>query len=111
VIPPRLLPHEVTVTAPGTTSDGYGEPSPDWDTPGVRTITARMQQVGAREVSDGRSGQVGDWRMQTNDLTLAADERITWKGITFEVVGAPAFPADGTGSPHHCEAQLRVVTG
>lgn len=111
-IPDSMLPHEVTIVRPATTTDAYGNDVRDYGVAATRTeIRAWMQQDRRAEPrEDGRDPLEQAWLMLTNHEDVQGLDRVEWSGPTFEVEGPPE-PAYTPAGFHHTEATLRVVTG
>lgn len=112
-IPDRLLPHEVTLVRPATSTETYGNTKYDYSV-GVATrtvIAAWLQQdQRAEPVTDGRAPLVQKWLMLTNHADVRGRDRIEHGTLTFEVDGPPA-PVHTPASQHHVEATLKAVAG
>ncbi|HEY1395022.1 hypothetical protein [Roseateles sp.] len=112
-IPDTMLPHEVTVVRPATTTDTYGSQVRDYGGAATRTAGVRawlQQDRRAEPREDGRDPLEQAWLMLTNHADVQGLDRIEWTGPTFEVEGPPE-PAYTPAGFHHTEATLRVVTG
>jgi hypothetical protein len=109
VLPERLLPHSVTYTEPGYTTDRYGNSVPDYSAGTTSTGKARIEMVmtqNPNEVTNGRDDATSVWRIFTNDA-INMRTRITWGSRVFDVDGEVA-PTYGLTGPHHYEAILRL---
>lgn len=108
---PRMLPHSVTVTTPGRSTDGYGNEALDYVT-GVtaRTIAAYVQPRPGTENTDGRNAVERVWVMFTTAPVEALD-RVTWEGRVYEVDGQPQRWDVPGRRTHHYESNLRAVEG
>lgn len=112
MIPPRLLPHQVTVVHPAASTGGYGDNSLDYGAGATRvSVPARLEQVQGREVSTARDAQVADWSLFSNYLSISGVDRVEFNGVIFEVVGPVESAATGRGAAHHTHARLRTVAG
>mgnify|MGYP003618564694 CR=1 FL=1 len=112
-LPARLLPTVATVTRPGQVLDRYGSLVDDWGYGYATTFTilCRVQQVTRDEQDDEtRDAAIGTHLLLTNTLTLAAGDRVTAAGTTYEVDGPPAI-VQTAAADHHLEATVRLVAG
>lgn len=110
MIPDRLLPVEVTWIRPGVTVDGYGNTIPDW---GVVTSSALQVMIERRrtvEQRGGRDATITNLVMFTNELAVAATDRIVWGDDTYDVDGEP-WVAYSPAGPDHAEVDLLKVVG
>lgn len=114
-----LLPHVVDVTHPGRTTDGYDVEFDDWSPDAVTRaqVQAWLQQNTGSEDLDQRSAQIGEWLLICNPvavdgqpLTIHGEDRLSWEGLAFEVIGPPG-PAYDPNELHHFEVRLRAVEG
>lgn len=109
MIPPRLLPHMVTVTTPARTSDAYGNEILDYEAGSSRELRGYVQpQTGGEETVD-RNAVSRQYLLFTNEEVAALD-RVTWDGRTFEVQG-PSRDWDTPSGAHHHETLLTLVEG
>ena len=107
-----LLVHTVTIVHPGTTTDGYGDTVADWSGATEETSPARVTQRTATEDNNGRAATITEWRLLLPaTATIAAADRVTWNGDTFEVVGDPVEAVRRSATVHHVEVTLRKVEG
>jgi hypothetical protein len=107
-MPLRLLPHTVTVISPTITTGVYGEQVRTYGTTGT-SIRAYVQPEGGSELNEARNAESLALQMFTVD-SLAADDRVSWEGMTFDVIG-PARRFDTPRGLHHYESSLRRVAG
>lgn len=119
VIDEDLLPHLVDVEHPGTRLDGYENEEQDWSPEAVTRVQVQawLQQNSGAEVLDQRSAQIGEWLLMCNPwdvegqaLTIHGEDRLSWEGLAFEVIGPPG-PAYAPDELHHFEVRLRAVEG
>ncbi|MFI8853682.1 hypothetical protein ACIGW3_26300 [Streptomyces sp. NPDC053499] len=119
MIPADLLPHLVTVVAPGTRTDRYGNTVTDWSPEAVtrKQTWTWLQQNSGSEETDQRNAQVGEWLLGCNPfdvdgqpLTVHGGDRVEWSGLVFKVIGPPG-PAYEPAALHHYEIRLRTVEG
>lgn len=113
MIPLHLLPLRVTWQHPGVATDDDGNEQPDW-TDGARTdvedLPGYLEQRSTAELVDGRSTVVTRPFFITNELEIAAEDRIVDGDKTYEVDGDPAILLTPSG-PHHAEMALLRVSG
>lgn len=113
MIPLHLLPLRVTWQHPGVTTDDDGNEQRDW-TDDARTdvddLPGWIEQRQTNELVDGRSTVITRQFFITNELEIAAEDRIVDGDNTYEVDGAPAILPTPSG-PHHAEMVLLLVTG
>ena len=107
-----LIVDPVTILRAATTVDRYGNTIRDWSSPSSTATVGWVSQRTSSEVTASRDAEVSDWAgFFLCDEDVAAQDRVVWSGLTFEVVGPPN-PARRPGEPtHHIEAPLRVVAG
>lgn len=125
-VPPRLLPHTVTVVAPAVTTDSYGDKEYDYGPAATRTtgVKAWLQQDQRSQVTVvGADPLQSRWLMVTNHSPIGRRSRIEWaespEGPLVLELDGPANPsynplamaAAGTSSPHHTELSLKIVDG
>lgn len=99
----------------GNTDDSV----PDWSPAAVDRITLQglnIQPSIQQEATDEqRNAVVTGWRVQSDegvDLDVEARDRIEWDGDLYEVDGEVArWPDPTEGGVHHCEFNIRRVTG
>lgn len=115
-VPDGLLPHQVTIVHPQTTTDAYGSQAHDYGPAASRTTVAGwlQQDTGTEPRDGGRDPQVGTWLLITNHAAVTGVDRIEWVGpagpVVFEVLGPPA-PTYTPAGFHHSECVLRQVQG
>lgn len=106
------LPHSITVTTPGTTTDTYGNTVASWTT-GATTAVRRayVQPADATEVNQSatREALVREYRVFTV-AAFVGNERVAWSSLTLEVIG-PSRRWDTPRGIHHYETALRIVEG
>lgn len=114
-----LLPHLVDVTHPGSRLDAYDVEVEDWSDEAVTRaqVQAWLQQNTGAEDLDQRDAQIGEWLLMCNPwavdgtpLTIHGEDRLSWEGLNFEVIGPPG-PAYEPEGLHHFEVRLRAVEG
>jgi hypothetical protein len=108
-----MMNQSVTVVTPGSTSDGHGNPQPNWASAGRATYKAWLEQTSAVEVTEGRDTVISDWLLvlPASAVINAYDRVEVGPGPTiYEVVGSP-FVAPTPRGPHHIEARLRLLEG
>lgn len=125
-VPGRLLPHQVVVVTPATSTDAYGNTVYDYGAAATRTtVQAWMQQdQRALVAAQGADPLQQKWLMVTNHSPIPRRARIEWAGhpegaVVFELDGRPdpsynplaIAAAGGTVSPHHTELALKLVDG
>lgn len=110
MIPAHLLPISVTWIRPGTTTDSYGNTVPDWDTVTSSALPVMIEQRHTVEQLENRDATVTTLVMFTNELAVAATDRVVWAGDTFDIDGEPWIVHSPAG-PDHAEAALRRVEG
>lgn len=123
-VPPRLMPHTVTIVAPATSTNAYGNTVYDYGEAASRTTASAWleQQSRAQIPVVGADPMQERWLMVT-DATVPRRARIEWDAhpsgpVTFEVDGQPGpfynpltMAATGSTQPHHTELTLRIVDG
>ncbi len=111
-VPDALLPHDVTIVRPATTTDSHGNDVRDYGAGATRTeMRAWMQQDRRTEPrTDGRDPLEQAWLMVTNDDDVQGLDRVEWGEQTFEVEGPPE-PVHTPAGYHHTESTLRAVAG
>lgn len=120
MIPPRLLPHQVTRVRPvALASSAYGT---TWDygaSAGRSTFAGWLEQADQSTLSETveptRATIEQRWNLITNYVDIDANDRIEWPGHPagmhiFDVDGPPE-PAYTPRGPHHTECRLRRVEG
>lgn len=125
-VPDRLLPHTVTVVAPATSTDSYGNTVYDFGEAATRTgnVAAWLQQDQRAQVpTAGADPLQAKWSLVTNHSPIRRRDRIEWADgpegpMTFELDGqaGPTYnplqmAAAGTSAPHHTELTLKIVDG
>lgn len=110
MIPTHLLPIEVTWVRPGVTLDGYGNTVPDWGTVTSSSLDVMIEQRRTVEERDGRDVTVTTLLVFTNELAVAATDRIVWGDGTYDIDGEPWVVYSPAGADH-VEAQLLKVVG
>lgn len=124
-VPGRLLPHEVVIVTPATSTGGYNNTVYDYGPAATRTpARAWMQQDQRGQVAvQGADPLQQKWLMVTNHSPINRRSRIEWAGhpeglVTFELDGRadPAYnplamAAAQTSGPHHTELALKIVDG
>lgn len=120
MIAPDLLPHDVLWQQPVLTPDAYGNDQPTWSA--GQTVRAWVQQDATLEMTmggqsamatstaAGRATVQSDWLLVCNTDGIESGDRITWRGLLFEVNGLPELAYTPAGF-HHAEVRLRRVTG
>lgn len=107
------LPHRVTLSRAGTTTDRYNNRTRNWAT---ATTTEDVpawvqQQTTTVDLDENRSAIVTRWVVFMGPTTDVADgDRLTWRGRVFVIDGDPAIPSSPVGD-HHIEAVLQTVAG
>lgn len=109
-IPARLLPITVTWVRPGVTLDGYGNTIPDWDTVTSSALDVMIERRRTSETRGNRDATVTNLVMFTNELAVAATDRIVWGDDTFDVDGEP-WVVHSPAGPDHAEVDLLRVVG
>lgn len=110
-VPAHFMIHTLVVHTPSDVVDGYGNVVEGESS--TRSIKGWLDQIRHEErFEDGRSPDVEDWILFTNDLTVSVSDRVEWpeRGLMFTVHGEPAVQYTLTGSDH-LEATLRKVDG
>lgn len=110
MIPTRLLPITVDWLRPGVTTDAYGNTVPDWDTVTSSPLQVMIERRRTTEQRGSRDATVTSCVMFTNELAVAATDRIVWGDDTFDVDGEPWVVHTPTG-PDHAEVDLLLVVG
>jgi len=110
MIPTRLLPIEVTWVRPGLTLDGYGNTVPDWDTVTSSALQVMIERRRTVEQRGNRDVTVTTLVMFTNELAVAATDRIIWGDDMYDVDGEP-WVAWSPAGPDHAEVDLLRVVG
>lgn len=124
-LPGRLLPHEVTIVAPATSTDSYGNTVYDYGAGASRTAARAWLQQDQRTLVTqvGADPLEERWLMATNHSPVPRRARIEWAGhpegaVVFELDGRPgpaynplAMAAANSGDPHHTELTLKIVNG
>jgi head-tail adaptor len=104
------LPHTVKVLRAPLISDGKGNQIRDWAHASSRTYAAWVQPVSSDEQTLNEQRVVSRWRLFAEpSADIAATDRISWAGKTFQVDGE--VQAWDVGYVHHFEGYLRLVTG
>lgn len=114
MLPARMLPHQITILTPGTTTDGYGNQVPDWAAATSRTAAAyvRPWTPGDENVDAGRDVSDRVWQVHTNDSAVTAFDRIVHDGVTYEIDGDPMIRKLAPGGRlGHTKLRLRRVDG
>jgi hypothetical protein len=106
--PPRLLPHRITVVHPTITTDVYGDQVRTYPGPGTETAAYVQPELGA-EFNEARQQASIRKRLWTLD-ELAADDRIVFEGLPYDVLG-PSRRYDTPDGPHHYESTMMRVEG
>lgn len=106
----------VTRLRPQTSTDAHNPTAvfPDWTkTPASTTLAGvRFQLVGSEEEINLRFGVRVDARLFAPENTdIDPQDRITYGGVTYEVVGEPIVHRGPTGAAAHSETRLRVFRG
>ncbi|WP_049566874.1 hypothetical protein [Streptomyces sp. SBT349] len=124
-VPPRLMPHRVTVVEPAVTSS-YGNTEYDYGPAAARTADVPAwleQQQRAQIPAIGGDPLQERWLMVTDHSPIGRRARIEWDGapsgpVVFEIDGQPgpfynplAMAASGSSAPHHTELSLKIVDG
>jgi hypothetical protein len=109
MIPARLLPHTVTVTAPARVTDEYGNEVLDYDAGVTRQIRAYVQPRQGEEDTTDRNAVARAWVMFSTE-SVDALERVTYAGRTYNVDG-PSRAWDAPAGAHHHETNLTLVEG
>lgn len=103
---------DLTVSDPGSTTDGYGNVIDGWTSPTNTTERGLIQQTQSTEISVGRDTVVSDLVVLLPvDSVVTAYSRIISGGITYEVVGVPAVYDTGSPGLRHTEAHLVTAAG
>ena len=110
MIPAHLLPIEVTWVRPGVTIDGYGNTIPDWDVVTSSPLPVMIERRRSTEERGNRDVTVTRLVMFTNELAVAATDRIVWGHDPYDIDGEPWVVYSPSG-PDHAEADLLKVTG
>jgi hypothetical protein len=124
-LPGRLLPHEVSVVVPATSTDAYGNTVYDYGAGAARTTVAAWLQQDQRTLVTqvGADPLEERWLMATNASPIPRRARIEWAGhpegpVVFEIDGRPgpaynplAMAAAASTAPHHTELTLKIVNG
>lgn len=110
MIPAHLLPIEVTWMRPGITIDGYGNSVPDWDAVTSSPLDVMIERRRTTEQRANRDATITNLVMFTNELAVAATDRIVWGDDTYDIDGEPWVVHTPAG-PDHAEVDLLKVTG
>lgn len=107
------LPHQLVVVNPVEVSDAYGNPVPELHygpAASLRTVYAFVQPVASTERAEpGRATVVSRWRAWATG-PIGPQERVEWRGMTFEVDGEPLVWTPRFGHTHW-EITLRQIQG
>jgi len=106
------LPHTITVTTPGTTTDAYGNVDLSWTT-GATTAARRayVQPVDASEETQSATREALVREYRCFDVAgFTGLERVAWAGLTLQVIG-PSRRWDTPRGISHYETALRIVEG
>jgi len=96
-------------------TDDRNNSAPDWSVAVASSLVitgCRVQPVSSEEFMENRSGSRVDYRLLTppgSDITFL--DRVTFSGLTFEVVGDPRAHRSPSGVASHDEVLLRRMTG
>lgn len=106
----------VTRLRPQTSTDVHNPTVafPDWTkTPSSTPISGvRFQMVGSDEEINLRFGVRVDARLLASaTVDIDPQDRITYAGVTYEVIGEPMVHRGPTGAAAHTETRLRVFRG
>lgn len=106
----------VTRLRPQTGTDAHNPSSaiPDWSVaPTSSSLTGvRFQPVSTSEDTVLRNGvEVTARLLGATTIDLLPTDRITYDGVTYEVVGEPLIHRGPTGAAAHSETPLRVFSG
>lgn len=103
----QSLGQTVTVITPGSTTDEYGNVTPNWTSGTTSTAyDGFLEQTESTEVTVGRDTIVTDWRVLLPAAAVIDEHsRVTAGGRTFEVVGHP-HAVETPAGVHHIEARL-----
>ncbi|MDX3555285.1 hypothetical protein PV729_26560 [Streptomyces europaeiscabiei] len=124
-LPDRLLPHEVVIAVPASSTDSYGNTVYDYGAGAARTTVAAWLQQDQRTLVTqvGADPLEERWLMVTNASPVPRRARIEWAGhpegpVVFELDGRPgpaynplAMAAAASTAPHHTELTLKIVNG
>lgn len=106
-----LMVHDVTIVHAGTSTDRYGNIVKDWSTATTKVSKGWITQTAASEDVTDREAEIGTWTLfLPAETVVTGRDRVTWDGLTFEVVAPPRKAWTPRGE-HHIEAQLRIVEG
>ncbi|MFI6238342.1 hypothetical protein ACIBEF_00520 [Micromonospora sp. NPDC050795] len=115
MLPTYLLPHQITIVTPGRVDDGYGNEVLTYDPDEGATSRDRAAYVRPAPASEDvvdRNAVTSAWQVHTNDLEVAALERVVFDGITYDIDGQPnvwrVIPGGRSG---HSKFLLRRVDG
>jgi hypothetical protein len=102
----------VIVRATETSTDRYGNATPDWTQAERIDCRGWVAQISAIELATTRES-VDAVLFLTPDVELSAFDRVEIDGEIYEVTGTPtqAWRALPPPALHHIEAQLRRVEG
>jgi hypothetical protein len=106
-----LLVRPVTILAPTTTVNSYGDTQLSWTSPATVDTTGWLAQQSALENLDGRDAVItGLVVVLPAGTPITAVCRVVVDGRTYEVDGDPLSAWTPAGE-HHIEAKLRAVAG
>lgn len=109
-IPASLLIHSFQRIRPTTATDAHNTTTRTYSGSGT-AMTGRFQQDKATETfQEGRTPQVRNWTLFTNESDITTFDRILFGTLTFDVDAPPAPKYDGVGF-HHLEVALKLVEG
>ncbi len=98
------------------TEDSHGNPIVDWSAAVGVTVSAAVSPVtrmsAALEDTVGQDTVVSRMLLVVgSDVQATYQDRVVWRGDTYEVDGEVDLHTDRGGRPHHLEAFLRRVQG
>lgn len=109
----RFMIHPITLLAPTTTTNRYGDTVPDWNQPPASTTDTKgwFTRTDTDEMADGREAITDVYELSLPiDVTITEDMRVVRDSNTYEIRGS-VDRAETPRGPHHQIVRLRRVEG
>lgn len=103
---------DVTRVRAPLADDGHGNDAPDWDNAATSTLSGcRFQPISVDEALEHRfEAHIEARLLGPSGMDVTFLDRITYGGVTYEVVGPPMSNRSPTGAAAHTELLLRRVS-